>query len=79
MKTKSFIDVAREHPEQYFTICRSSTLSAAAKEYIAWVEKSFEVDKDAKQIKSKGILPAANATSPSNMKVFTTKALAFVS
>ena len=44
LKTKSFIDVTLEHPEQYFTICRSKTLSAEAKEYIAWVEKGFEVD-----------------------------------
>jgi len=66
LKGKTFIDVTLEHPEQYFANYRSKTLSNEAKEYIAWVDKSFEVDKDAKQIKEKGILLTANATAPSS-------------
>lgn len=66
LKGKTFIDVTLEHPEQYFANYRSKTLSNEAKEYIAWVDKSFEVDKDAKQINEKGILPTANATAPSS-------------
>jgi hypothetical protein len=65
LKGKTFIDVTLEHPEQYFAICKSKTPSNEAKEYIAWVDKSFEVDKNAKQINERGILPTANATAPS--------------
>ena len=53
LKGKTFIDVTLEHPEQYFTNRRSKTFSKEAKEYVAWVEKSFEVDKDAKRIRAK--------------------------
>jgi hypothetical protein len=65
LKGKTFIDVTLEHPEQYFANCKSKTLSNEAKEYIAWVDKIFEVDKDAKQINERGILLTANATAPS--------------
>ena len=65
LKGKTFIDVTLEHPEQSFANCRRNTLSKDTRQYVAWIEKSFEVGKDAKQIRVKeGTLPAANATVP---------------
>ena len=41
LKSKSFLDVTMEHPEQYFSTRKSKTLSAEATEYLRWVEKHF--------------------------------------
>jgi hypothetical protein len=49
------------------TVALSRFVDVAMLSVEVLVAKSFEVDKDAKQIRSKGgILPTANATSPSS-------------
>ena len=53
LKGKTFIDVTMETPQQYFSIYKSTTLSAEAKEYVEWVKKNFDLNLESKLISLK--------------------------
>ena len=70
LKGRTFIDVTLEHPEHYFTARKSKAVPAAVKEYVAWIEKHFDVDVEHRKLKQVVVAKvSASSTSCSHSKV----------